>query len=155
MEHKASSKPALLEGTKPSKAPLAVIADWLIIFGEVYREEVTEILAVAYRIALEDLRPKLLHKAFLRAMKQSRFRPTPAEVREAAAVERQNEPPSRPQLVAPQLSAEERAKALEDPEYQARKARITLSTPDIFRREDGSHTAQCLCRQCRARRNRQ
>jgi|SRR6267142_475051 len=75
------------EVSKPSKELSDVVADWLMLYGQTYREEITQEMALLYQKALSDIRPAILHKAFLRAAKNCKFRPTPAEVRLAAEVE--------------------------------------------------------------------
>lgn len=116
-----SSEPSAVN--RQSKEHSAVVADWLTLYAQTYREEITEELALLYQQALKDIRPDILHKAFLRAAKNCKFRPTPAEVREAADVELdRNKPPYR--LDGPNLSAAEREAVLQDPEYQRKKAQV-------------------------------
>lgn len=73
--------------SKPSKTLSDIVADWLTLYAQTFREEITEEMALLYREALSDIRPEILHKAFLRAAKSCKFRPTPNEVREAAEIE--------------------------------------------------------------------
>lgn len=85
-----------------------VTLDWLNVYMQVYRESLTPELVVAYQSALSDLRPEFLHRAFLRAMRSSTFRPTPAEVRQAYVIEIENAPKPK-QLELPPMSEEDRA----------------------------------------------
>jgi len=73
--------------SKPSRTLSDTVADWLTLYAQTYREEITEELALLYQKALSDIRPEILHKAFLRAARTCKFRPTPAEVRLAAEAE--------------------------------------------------------------------
>jgi len=136
--------------SKPRETSSEVVANWLNIFEQVYREERSEELVLAYQIALEEVRPDILHKAFLRAMKKSKFRPTPAEIALAADIEYELQP-RRPQLVEPKLTEAERLAALEDPQYKELRDKI-LAPGEPLRNPDGSHTPRCLCRRCRIRR---
>lgn len=95
-----------------SKKSSDIVADWLMLFGDMYREETTEGLAVVYRETLEHLKPEILHKAFLRATKTSKFRPTPAEILEAANIELELLQP--PKTHYEQIPVEERDAALEE-----------------------------------------
>jgi hypothetical protein len=69
-----------------------VTLDWLNVYAQVYREMLTPELILAYQTSLVQVKADILHKAFLRAMRASTFRPTPAEVLQAAAVEIENAP---------------------------------------------------------------
>src|SRR5262249_11324148 len=69
------------EASRQSKTCSDIVADWLSVYAQVYREIVSEELILAYQMALEDLkRLDVLHRAFLLAMKRSKFRPTPEEI---------------------------------------------------------------------------
>lgn len=98
--------------SRRSKKSSDIVADWLMLFGDMYREETTAGLAVIYRETLEHLKPEILHKAFLRATKTSKFRPTPAEILEAASIELELLQP--PKTHYEQISREEREAALEE-----------------------------------------
>lgn len=91
----AESKTELSVVNKPSKGHSAIVADWLTLYAQTFREEITEEMALLYREALADIRPEILHKAFLRAAKNCKFRPTPSEVREAAEIEAEKIPNGR------------------------------------------------------------
>ena len=121
----------------------AIVADWLTLYAQVYREEVTEEMALLYQKALDDLRPEILHKAFLRAAKHSKFRPTPAEVREAANVEMDGERKGTA-VNYPEVSQAERDAALVETEGQRTVLRSKLGL---------RHDPRCLCQDCRDRRN--
>jgi len=80
----AESNNALSAVKTPLKELSDIVADWLTLFSQTYREEVTPELAILYREVLKDIRPAVLHQAFLNATKRGIFRPTPAEIRAAA-----------------------------------------------------------------------
>lgn len=98
-------------GEKKASTPAAqsnqVTLDWLNVYAQVYRETLTPELIIAYQMALASVNPKILHRAFQRQMKLSTFRPTPAEVLQAAAIEFESAPKQK-QLEAPPMSDEER-----------------------------------------------
>ena len=81
------------ESTKQSEEVLGLIADWVKLYAGNYGKEPTEETVLAYRIGLLELKPKLLHKAFLRCLRECSFWPTVAEVREAYAIERHDVAP--------------------------------------------------------------
>lgn len=86
-----------------------VIETCLAVYAAMYREEITTPLAIGYREALKDFEnPKLLHAAFMRAMRSSTFRPTAGEIVHAYRTEFENAPKPK-QLELPQISIEERA----------------------------------------------
>lgn len=134
------------EARKPSKTSSDIVADWLTVYAKVYREEVQEELVLAYLESLKELRPGLLHQAFLRAMKRSKFRPTPAEVHESYEVVAEIQTGgNRPKyLDEPKLSVAEREAAVAAPEYQELRRKIV----------EMGHNPKCLCRECRERRER-
>jgi hypothetical protein len=103
-----------------------VTLDWLNVYAQVYRESLTPEFVVAYQTALSDLRPEFLHKAFLRAMRSSTFRPTPAEVRQSYAIEVENAPKPK-QLELPELSEAERAEV--EKSFAALRKKIAQLTP--------------------------
>lgn len=71
---------------------LEVMEACLQVYAAVYREEVTEQLFLGYHEALKELRnPRLLRAAFTRATLSTKFRPTPAEIREAYNLEAEEE----------------------------------------------------------------
>jgi hypothetical protein len=90
-----------------SKTSSDTVVDWLSVYAQVYRETLTPELIVAYQSSLADVNPEILHKAFLRAMRSSTFRPTPAEVIQAATVEIENAPKPK-QLDLPPLNETDR-----------------------------------------------
>ena len=103
------------EPSRPLKTFSDIVADWLSVYATVYREEVTEELTLAYSETLKDIKPAFLHRAFLHAMKRSKFRPTPAEVRESFEIVAQNNGGNRPKyLDEPKMSQEERDQAIKD-----------------------------------------
>ena len=103
-----------------------VVADWLMLYAQAYREEITEELVLFYQEALKDLPPRILHRAFLRAGKTCKFRPTPVEIRDAAEIEFEKEQQSRPRLPEPQLTPEEREAAMKETEKFREKLKETL-----------------------------
>lgn len=100
------------ERGKRSRTSLAVVADWMTLFAETYRDPVTEGTVAVYTETLKDVNSEILHKAFLRATKTSKFRPTPAEILEAASIELELLQP--PKTHYEQISREEREAALEE-----------------------------------------
>ena len=86
-QEQVESNRGLSVASRRSKEHSEVVASWLMIYAQNYREEVTEELALLYHQALSDIKPEILHKAFLRAARTNKFRPTPAEVRIAAEIE--------------------------------------------------------------------
>jgi hypothetical protein len=116
------------EVSKPSRTSSATVADWLSVFGKVYREELSEELVLAYQLALSDLRDaETLHAAFMASMKKSKFRPTPAEILDSYAITKQNKTGNRPKyLDEPQLTPEEREAELASPEYQELRKKIQI-----------------------------
>jgi hypothetical protein len=86
---------------------------------------VTEELVLLYCEALKEIKPEILHRAFLGASKRSKFRPTPAEIREAALIEIEK---SRPGFSVswPEVSQQEREEALSESEYQKLRAKILM-----------------------------
>jgi hypothetical protein len=100
------------ETNKQSKTHSDIVADWLIVFGDMYRADVTEAMGLLYREALKEIKPEILHKAFVRVTKTSKFLPTPAEVLEAANIELELLQP--PKTNYEQIPLEEREAALEE-----------------------------------------
>ena len=102
------------------------VADWLMLYAQTYREEITPEMALLYQEALSDIKPEVLHQAFLVATRICKFRPMPAEVRDAAqAIMARNRVGNRPTyLDEPQLSESERNAELESAEYQALRRRV-------------------------------
>ena len=120
---------AMSAASKPSRTYSVIVADWLIVYGKAYREEISEELVLLYCETLKDLRPEVLHKAFLEAAKKSKFRPTPAEVREAAGVEIERQP-------------KRKSEAREDCE----QCRGTGWKMVEFEGRPGKYAAKCECR---------
>jgi hypothetical protein len=100
------------ERGKRSETSSAVVADWMTLFAETYHDPITEGTVALYCEVLKDVKPKILHKAFLRASRTSKFKPTPAEVIEAAKIELELLQP--PKTNYAQISVEEREAALEE-----------------------------------------
>lgn len=77
--------------SEQSKTLSAIVVDWLSVYAQVYRETFSEELIQAYVMSLAegDLRPEILHRAFLRAMNQSTFRPNPGDIHSAVKLELQ------------------------------------------------------------------
>jgi hypothetical protein len=115
--------------TGKANESLDVLADWWAVFGQIYRDDPTELLAVAFRETLKDLPAKVLHRACLRAQRESpQFRPTPGRVYEIAeALLARSQPGNRPKyLDEPKLSEEERQQALEETKPQRDELRKKL-----------------------------
>ena len=123
------------DSPKPSdkvSASLGVLADWWAVYGQIYRDDPTAELLVSFREILRPLlsRPEILHEALLIAARQSpEFRPKPGRVFEIAGtiMERQRwSGQNRPKyLDEPVLSEAEREAAMQDPQYQELRQRIT------------------------------
>ncbi len=111
-----------------TRSSLDAVADWLTLSVQVWREEPTAELALLYRETLKDIPVRLLERAFLRVAKSSKFRPTPAEILEAAGIEAEiARGGNRPHyLDEPKISQEEREAALNDPEYQALRRKLFI-----------------------------
>jgi hypothetical protein len=124
------------EVSKQSTTHSGIVADWLTLFAENYREEITEGLALLYREALSDIPVEVLHKGFLRAAKKCKWRPTPAEVREQAEIELESR---KSRTNFPQISQEERNTALNETAELRETLRTTLKAkalpPAIFGEE--------------------
>jgi len=58
----------------------------LAVFGELYRQELTPLAVLAYREALKDMSVKAMNLGFELALKNCKFLPTPAEIREWAGI---------------------------------------------------------------------
>ena len=112
------------EASKQSKTLSDIVADWLTLYAQAYREEITEEMALLYREALKEIDPQILHRAFLRAAKKHRFRPTPAEILDAAEIEKLLAP--KPKMAYPEISQEEREAAMEDTKEARDKLRKQL-----------------------------
>lgn len=104
------------EDRKSAKTSLEVLRDWWALSLQVWKDDPTHELALVYRETLADIPPMLLHKAFLRVARTCKFRPNPAEIREAAEIEAELERKgNRPAyLDEPVTSQEEREAAMED-----------------------------------------
>lgn len=118
------------ESPKPTakqSESLAVLADWWAVYGQIYRDDPTELLAVAFRETLQDLPRAALHTACLKAQRESpQFRPTPGRIYELAQWEiARNAKGDRPAYLDEKpLSDEEREAELADPEYRDLRSKI-------------------------------
>jgi hypothetical protein len=120
---------ALRKPTSKQKESLALLADWWAVYGQIYRDDPTELLAVAFRETLEDLPSAVLHEACLRAQRESpQFRPTPGRVYELAeTLLQKTQRGNRPKFLdEPKTSAEEREQALEETKQQREELRKKL-----------------------------
>lgn len=77
---RAKNNSALNAARSPSNKQRDTVADWLMLYAQTYREEITPELVLLYQNALQHIPARLLHRAFLAAAKAYKFRPTPAEV---------------------------------------------------------------------------
>ena len=104
------------EGKKSAKTSLEVLREWWALSIQVWKDDPTHELALVYRETLKDIQPWVLHRAFLRVARTCKFRPTPAEIREAADVEAElMRKGNRPKyLDEPPLSQAEREAAMEE-----------------------------------------
>ena len=127
--------PELQEQKKESPKPtdkqsesLGVLADWWAVYGQIYRDDPTELLAVAFRETLKNLPARVLHEACLRAQRESpRFRPTPGRIYELAEAELERMSGNRPKyLDEPKLTQAERDQAMEETKEQREELRKKL-----------------------------
>jgi hypothetical protein len=129
----------LVERKKESKKPtakqsesLAVLADWWALYGQIYRDDPTELLAMGFRETLIDLPSEILHQSCLQAQRESpEFRPRPGRIYEIARnlIEKNSPSGNRPKwLDEPQMSEAERQQALDETAEQrtALKQRLGL-----------------------------
>lgn len=142
--------------SKISKESSDIVADWLTIYAEMYRQELSQILILAYHEGLADLRrPDLLHKAFARAMKSSKFIPNVAEIRDAYWIECESEPSKTAEIWQPLTKEETHAmreimdelrrrlsqdrqtqlKPLSEEEFQARKDFLERQKKQILKQQ--------------------
>lgn len=117
------------EDNRSVRMSLDVLADWWALSLQIWRDDPTEELALIFRETLKDLKPDILHKAFLRVTKTCKFRPTPSEVIEAANIEM--ELAQGPHTNFPEISQEERNAALQETEELREKLRATLKAKAI------------------------
>src|SRR5258708_12603802 len=68
------------EDNRSARKSLEVVADWWTLSLQIWRDDPTEELALIFRETLKDLKPEILHKAFFRVTKTSKFPPTPPQV---------------------------------------------------------------------------
>lgn len=71
----------------PSREFLDALGKWMIAFTHVYRQPMTEATVWVYRETLCDLSVDELDRGCREAIKQTRFTPTPAEIRECSRSE--------------------------------------------------------------------
>jgi len=109
---------------KSARTSLDVLADWWALSLQIWKDDPSEELALVYRETLQNLKPEILHKAFLRVAKTCKYRPTPAEVLEAASIELELLTPPRTEF--PQISQEEREAALAETAEAREKLRKSL-----------------------------
>ncbi len=116
------------EDSRQLKTSLDVVADWLTVYGKVYREEISEELVLVYCETLRNVEPEVLHEAFLRALRKNTFRPTPAAVLDAVDVILADRNPGT-RIEYPAVSQEEREAAWEETKEQrdALRAKLGLS----------------------------
>lgn len=98
----------------PSSAFLDVLRKHLAIFGEHYRQPITELSVAAYAEDLADLTPAQLNAACIEARRTSEFMPVSATIRNCLSRIRSAEPIylGPPLLQYPEITAEEREAAL-------------------------------------------
>ena len=103
----AATSSSMSAARKPSSELTDVVADWLTVYGKVWREEITEELVLAYNLALSGLLANLVHQACLECLKREKFRPVPAVIREQVAKLREsNELPRLPEEAEEPTDAE-------------------------------------------------
>src|SRR6266436_3826829 len=98
----------------PSSAFLDVLRKHLAIFGEHYRQSITELSVATYAEDLADLTPEQLNAACIEARRTSEFMPVSATIRNCLSKMRSTEPVylGPPLLEYPEITAEEREAAL-------------------------------------------
>jgi hypothetical protein len=91
-----------------------VLRKHLAIFGEHYRQPVTELSVIAYAEDLSDLTPEQLDAACIEARRTSEFMPVSATIRNCLSTIRSSEPVylGPPLLEYPEITAGEREAAL-------------------------------------------
>ena len=90
----------------PSEAFLDALSKWVTVFNHVYRQPMTEATIWAYLQTLKDLSVEQLERGCLEAMKQTKFTPTPAEIREYSHLKHE-QAPLNATVEEPPLSMEE------------------------------------------------
>lgn len=95
----------------------------LAIFGEHYRQPITELSVLAYAEDLADLTPEQLNAACIEARRTSEFMPVSATIRNCFSKLRSSEPLylGPPLLQYPDITAEEREEALKFSEELKKK----------------------------------
>ena len=102
------------EPLRASQTSSSTLGKWLVIFSQVYRQEITEPAVWAFREALADLSDSEVELACREVIKRVKFFPTPADVRECLATARSNiQPVKRLLLPEPEQTEEERAACAE------------------------------------------
>ena len=98
----------------PSSAFLDVLRKHLAIFGEHYRQPITELSVAAYAEDLADLTPEQLNTACIEARRTSEFMPVSATIRNCLSKIHSAEPVylGPPLLEYPEITGEEREAAL-------------------------------------------
>ena len=112
----ASSRP-----TGKQSESLAVLRDWWALYGQIYRDDPTELLAQAFKETLQDVPADVLHEACLKAQRECpEFRPTPGRVHAIAMlILEKRQKGNRPTyLDEPITSQSEREAAMEETEEQ-------------------------------------
>jgi hypothetical protein len=105
----ASPKP-----TGKQSESLGVLADWWAVYGQIYRDDPTELLAVAFRETLQNLPAAVLHEACLKAQREApQFRPSPGRIYELAQNLLEARRPGNA-IRYPEITQEEREAALEE-----------------------------------------
>lgn len=70
--------------SEPSKTVGSVVADWLIVYAQMYRQDLNPPLILAYQEGLSEVRrPELLHLALAKAMRSSQFMPNVKQILDA------------------------------------------------------------------------
>ncbi len=142
MEHSEQIEPARPSDAAPLPAPSAafsqVLKNWLALFSEHYRQEISELSAVAYLEGLADLTAAQLNLACAEALRTCRFLPNVADIRAALAEAR-----SRMQPRPGRGAVEEKC-----PQCQGLGWRIVprVSTGSERAEGEGNWAVRCGCR---------
>jgi hypothetical protein len=107
----------------PSNAFLDVLRRHLAIFGEHYRQSITELSVATYAEDLADLTPEQLNAACIEARRTSEFMPVSATIRNCLSKIRSAAPVylGPPMLAYPEVSQEERDEAMKFSEELKKK----------------------------------
>lgn len=117
---------------KPSSQAQRLLASYLAMLSDVYGQ-LTPPAVTAFVLALGDLTEREMDTGFKYTLKHHKtgFRPTPGEILEYLRVARESAPlPHRPQLMAPELTPEQRAETEKNIIEMKRRIGLLPSMPE-------------------------